>query len=1140
MNLYVKNDSCLKIKRLLFKIGLIMRITAFILLIACVHVSARSKAQKITIRGSHITLEKLAEAINSQTNYQVVYDPELLKKAGSVSLSLKNTSLKDALEESAEAFHLDYEIKHNTIVFKRGYQADVYSSKNNWMKKEDQLMNITGTIRDKAGEFLPNVSVSVVGANRGTMTDALGNFSIQADKNDSLRFSLVGYVEQTVMVGNNRVLYITMDAVAGSLNDVVVVGFGQQRKISLVGAQSTLKPEELKQPVADMTTMLAGRIAGVIGVQRSGQPGNNQADIWIRGISTFGGNSSSPLILVDGVQRSINNIDPQDVASFTILKDAVSTAVYGINGANGVVLITTKKGRIGKPEITLNYNEGITTYTKLPHMADAKQYMEAANEANTTRGYAAIYSDDYISKTLSKEDPLLYPDVNWFDELYNKWGNNRRFNASAGGGVSFAKYYISLAYYDEKGMMKTDGLQQYNSDIRFRRYNFTTNVNVEVSKTTKVDLGIQGYFTNNNRPAISTDDIFNSAMTNSPVEYPVMYPGGFIPGVNPNGGYRNPYADLTTRGYSTGYDNQINSNLRLTQDLSFWVRGLSFSSMFAFDAYNTQSINRTKRLPTYFPDINKPYNEDGSLNLIMTYAGTGDYLSYSRGNSGNRSLYSETSLNYANNFGKHRVSGLALFYTKDQSDNFAGDFTSYIPTRQLGLAGRATYSYDDRYFVEGDFGYNGTGEFAPKDRYGFFPSFGTSWVVSNEKFFEPIKKVLSYFKIRYSDGLVGINTLPGGRRFGFLTVVSPNQNGYTYGQSINNSFSGIAVTAYPGNVHWAQSRKQDLGIEFKMFDDHLSVIADLFQEHRTGIFLQRQSLPLFMGISNAPYGNLGEVKNKGIDGTLVYDGRIGKLDVNIRGNVTFNKDVLEKDDMPPQPYPWMNHTGNNILAIYGYQADGLFKDQADIDASAVPGSKQTVLPGDIKYKDLNGDGYINAQDVTKIGRGDVPSCIYGFGFNVGYQGFNIGALFQGSAGAEIMLRGSSIYPFNNDAGISNIYSNIGDRWTESNPSQDVFYPRLAYGQAQNYNNTQASSWWVKKVDFVRLKSLQLSYNLPKSWIKNTSLKNGMVYLQAINPITFSNFKLWDPEMSAGANGGDVNGGHYPNIVTYSVGLTVNF
>jgi TonB-linked SusC/RagA family outer membrane protein len=999
--------------------------------------------------------------------------------------------------------------------------------------RDDEQYSLSGVVRDRAGTFLSNISVIVNGTSRGTVTNAKGEFNIQATRFDSLAFSSVGYIPQILAVGNNRVFYVTLEATEGSLNDVVVVGFGRQRKISVVGAQSTINPEELKLPVANINTMLAGRISGVVGVQRSGQPGRNAADIWIRGISTFGGGSSAPLVLVDGVERSINNIDPQDIASFTILKDAAGTAVYGVRGANGVVLVTTKTGKVGKPKINLDYSEGLVTFTQIPEMADAKTYMEASNESFTTRGRSPKYTDTYIQKTLSGEDPEVYPNVDWFDELYRNFGHVRRANANVSGGSDFLRYYGSIGYYEETGLLKTGSLQSYNSDLRFRRFTVTTNVNMNITKTTKLDMGIRGFFSNNNLPAINTQDIFQSAMTTPPTEFPLEYTGGFVPGNNPNGGFRNPWADLTRRGYSTEFDNTVNTNLRLTQDFSFWITGLTATTMFAFDAENELDIVRTKREDTWYPDMANPRNPDGSLNLKRTFTGSGNFLSYGRSNRGNRRFYSETSINYDNRFGKHRVGALALFYTDDKMDQFAGDFTASIPERYLGLAGRVSYSYDDRYFVEGNIGYNGSETFAPTNRYGTFPAFGVGWVPSNEKFFEPIKNVISYFKIRYSDGLTGIGKI-GGRRFAYMDIMRENLGGYRFDRNLAN-MSGINITDYGADVSWAESRKQDLGIEIKTLNDRLSLIVDVFKEKRTGIFLQRSSLPVYMGLNNLPYGNLGIVENKGFDATLEFSGQIGNVGISLRGNITYNNDKILDNDQPEQLYPWMDRTGHNILGRWGYIAEGLFATQDEIDHSAVPGDRGFLRPGDIKYKDLNGDGLINNYDRTWIGRGDVPNTVFGFGFNIAYKRFNLGTLFTGQRGADIMLAGDGIQPFANSAGQSNVFANITDRWQEGKENGKVFYPRLANGEADNLNNIQGSTWWLRNADFIRLKTVELSYNIPKSVYKN-ALRNATVYIQIINPVTFTDFDLWDVEATINAG----NGNRYPNIKSFSLGLTVDF
>jgi TonB-linked SusC/RagA family outer membrane protein len=765
-------------------------------------------------------------------------------------------------------------------------------------------------------------------------------------------------------------------------------------------------------------------------------------------------------------------------------------------------------------------------------MLDGISYMNLVNEAKTTRAQTALYPQDYIDKTIAGKDPYLYPNVDWIDAVFNKFGHTRKANLNASGGVDNAQYYVSLGYFNESSFLKTDDLEQYNSSLKYNRYNVTAKLNLKITRTTKMDVGVQGYFSNKNAPSQDPSTIFSSAMEIPPVAYPIMYPGGFVPGVAPNGGSRNPYADLTTRGYKNEFKNQLYSNLRVTQDLGYFIKGLSASAMFAFDSYNEQFINRGKRKDTYIVDLSDPYKADGSLNLKRTFTTNQAYLGYDRSNGGNRQFYTEASLVYDRSYGKHRVSGLGLFYSTDRSNAFAGDFTSSIPERTIGLAGRTTYSYDDRYFAEFNFGYNGSELFAPENRFGFFPAIGLGWIVSNEKFFEPLSKVISFLKFRYSNGNTGLGLI-NGRRFAYTTLVSDGAAGYDFGRNNTTNTGGITVTDYATNVKWAESNKQDLGVEIRLLNDKLSLIVDLFKEHRTGIFLQRQSSVIFMGLQKPLWGNLGIVDNKGIDATLEYNTKIGQVGLSLRGNFTYNQDKLIEDDLLPQQYSWMERKGNNVLARYGYVAAGLFVDQKDIDESAVPGDRSKVKPGDIKYQDLNKDGVIDAFDKTKIGRGDVPSLVYGFGFNLTYKNFSIGALFQGIDNADRMLGGSAIMPFNSTDG-SNAFAVAADRWTPQNPNPTVFYPRLAYGSDMNFNNTQQSSWWVKDVSFMRLKTAQIAYNLPTHLLKRVGVKNSSIYLQGINLLTFSKFKLWDPELNTN------NGTSYPNVRTVALGVNLKF
>lgn len=1009
-------------------------------------------------------------------------------------------------------------------------------------------IKVSGIVKDRLDKALPDVNVTVQGNNSsGTTTSEKGEFTLQVAANDVLVFSYTGFEEVTRAVNNTIYFEVIMDAKQGSEQEVVVVGFGKAKKISLVGAQSTVNMEELKQPVANISQALAGRISGIIGVQRTGLPGENAADLWIRGISTFGSNASGALVIIDGVQgRDLNILDPEDIASFSILKDASATAVYGVAGANGVILITTKKGRSGKPSLLFNFNQGFTSFTKLPKLTGAEAYMRLRNEAQEASGLAPEYSQAYIDATLAGDQPYLYPNVDWMKAIFRDAGTTRRANFSARGGSDVSNYYVSLAYYDEESLLRSDALQEYDSDTRFRRYNFTSNINMNWTKTTKFELGIQGNIIQLNTPGYNAQAAFRETMQTTPILYPVMYPGNLVPGVNAANAQRSPYDEITQTGYINIATNQVYSNARVIQDLGMLVPGLSAYALYSFDAFNSQTISRTRQRNTYKIDPVNPYNPDGSVNLLPVITTGSDNLSYGRSNGGDRQNYLEAAISYDKTIAKnHHVTGLILYNQRSFTDAFADNLTASLPFRSMGLAGRGTYSWKEKYFAELNFGYNGSENFAPENRFGFFPSIGVGWIVSNEKFFEPVSDIFQFLKIRYSDGYVGSGA--GGRRFGFLTIVNDDADGFVWGNGTNNQNSngstdvtfdgGVQIQDYGAPVRWSKSRKQDLGIEFRTFNSKLSVIVDFFKEHRTGVFLQRGSLPAYMGLNNNPFGNLGVIDNAGFDATVETEPiSFGPTMWSFRGTVTYNRDKLIENDAPVQPYPYMERRGYNVLSYYGYTATGLFADQKEIDNAA----DQTPLggrprPGDIRYKDLNSDGLINNLDISRIGNGDVPNWIYGFGFNVNYKSVYLGAFFQGSYGADRLLGGDGIIPFNNSTGPerSNLLTIAEDRWTEANPNPNAFYPRLAYGNAANRNNSVSSTWWVKDIDFIRLKTVDIGYNLPTKWVRRVGIKSAKIYGQGVNLFYWSKFKLWDPELNTG------NGAIYPNTRNFSVGIQVN-
>ena len=1109
-----------------------------------------SQFKTLSVSMSNSTLREVLKTIEKSSQFVFFYLDDAVNLERKVSIDSKNKNIEEILSELFEGTSCTYRISDRQIFISGKAPAST--------EQQQNKRKISGRVTDIKGEPLIGVNVTVDGDANGSITNMDGLYEIFVTKKSVvLKFTYIGFKTSEIRTNASTNIYdVTLEEQVNELEETVIVGYGTQRKISNIGAQSSMKMEDIKTPSASLTTTLAGRLAGVVAVQRTGEPGKDAADIWIRGISTP--NTSSPLVLVDGVERSFNDIDPEDIESLTTLKDASATAVYGVRGANGVILIKTKPGKVGKPTVSADYYESFTRFTKMVDLADGITYMNAANEAMRNDGIATKYTEDQIRNTFAGKDPYLYPNVDWLKEIFNDWGHNRRVNVNVRGGSEKVAYYASVSYFNETGMTVTDkNIDTYDSKMKYSRYNFTTNLNIDVTPTTKVEIGAQGYLGEGNYPAISSADLYNAAMSISPVEYPKMFfvnGEAFVPGTSTNNNFNNPYSQATRRGYDNLTKNQIYSNLRVTQDLDMLTKGLKLTAMYAFDVYNEIHVHQDRAESTYnFLDTSVPYDMNGQPILQRIYEGS-NVLSYTQETSGNKKTYLEASLNYDRTFNDdHRVSALFLFNQQSKLLYPKGTLEDAIPYRMMGIAGRATYSWKDRYFAEFNIGYNGAENFSPKHRFGTFPAFGVGWVVSNEKFWQPLSKAVSFLKIRYTDGKVG-NSEVSDRRFMYLDQMKENGDyGYKFGPN-GTKWSGYETVNMAVDLIWEESRKQDLGIDLKLFNDDLSIVFDLFKERRENILLKREhSIPSFLGYNtSAPYGNIGIIENKGFDGTIEYNKRINKdWVIALRGNVTFNKDKWIQGELPEQKYEWMNQYGHNINGVKGYVAEGLFT-QAEIDDMArweslsdankaitpKPFASQfgTVKAGDIKYKDLNNDGQIDAYDQTYISRGDVPTTVYGFGFTVGWKDLSVGMMFQGVAGAERVLNGSSVNPFNGGGGSGNLYSNIGDRWTEENPDQNAFYPRLSYGSetTSNINNFQKSTWWVRNMNFLRLKTLQISYNLPKPWVNKVHLKNAAVYVMGTNLFTLSRFKLWDPELNTD------NGASYPNTTSYSVGINFTF
>lgn len=1032
---------------------------------------------------------------------------------------------------------------------------------------------VSGRVQDTNGELLIGVTITEKGTDNRAVTDVNGYYTITCTTDaPTLVAQYVGFevLEQKV---TGTVLDFILHEQVSSVDEVVVTGYTTQKKISVLGAQSTLKMEHIKAPVGNLSSVLAGRVPGIVSVQRTGIPGQDDSDIWIRGISTMTNRNEGPLVLVDGIERDFNNLDPEDIESVTVLKDAASTAVYGVRGGNGVIIITTKPGIVSKPQFSVDVYSGITQLTKLPELADGITYMEAANEAyRNTRG-TSYYSDAYILRTkvanglptpeISADEraalladrtvnKYLYPNVDWFDELYKNMGWNTRANVNIRGGAPNASYYVSLSYYKEKGLTKTDPLQDYSTEIDYDRYNFLTNVNLRPTKMTTIDVGVSGWISAGNYPAQDFGTIYTKAMTTNPVIFPKVYPNGANPGYSPdNRDMDSPWVTLTRRGYDTQHETQINTNLRLTQDLGYfeWSKGLKARALIAFDVKSTQSIQYTVDESTWKPtavldpttgiwlDDANLYDADGNLLLTEQFKGNSS-MGVKSDKWVYRTFYFEAALDYRRTFAKkHNVSGLVLFNLRNYTDANEGDLFKTLPYKQQSLSMRATYDYDNRYFIEGNLGYTGSENFEPGKRFGCFPAYAIGWVPSNEKFWKPLSKYISFLKIRYSDGTVGNDS--SGSRFAYFTQIG-NSRTYT---SYWGTGNGLGYSNYGYEAQWSKVRKQDLGIDINFLNDDLSFTFELFKERRTKIFVDRNNVPLLAGFAQSISANMGIVENKGYEIQFQYNHQFGKdWFVSLHGNMTWNKDKIIENAQATPAYPWLDQRGHNVLSSLGYIAEGLYTSEEQIKERNITQFGETypgelVKPGDIMYKDLNGDGHIDSYDQCYISRGDVPAYYYGFGGDIRWKNFGLGFLFQGVADAERQLQGSGIRPFTNSSGGGTLFANITDRWSESDPTNtDVFYPRLAWGSSDpsNINNFQTSTWWLRDVSFLRLKNITLSYYFPKSWLRNGIITGGRIYLQGQNVLTFSDFDLWDPELNTD------NGTSYPNVRTFSIGVNFNF
>lgn len=1062
-------------------------------------------------------LKELIRQIEAQTSYKVSYQGNLADNI-TIKADPSKHNVEELLADALRGTGISYVIRYNTIILTQEQPRAEAA------QQASQTRHIAGRVIDaETKEPIIGATVWVKDSALGTNTNVDGAFDYTFTGHYGyIAVSYIGYQTQEFPVTN---LPKVIELSAGNeLDEVVVVGYGTQKKASVVGSIASVSVNDIRMPTAKISNNLAGQLAGVISVQRSGEPGASST-FWIRGISTFG-SSTTPLVLVDGIERDLDLVDIEDIKDFSILKDAAATAIYGVRGANGVILITTREGIVGKPQINIRFEAGMVQPTKVPDMLDAVQFAELWNAAAGSE----VYTPEVIQKYRDGSDPDLYPNVDWVDYLYKDLSFNERVNVNVTGGGSTAKYYISGGFYNEDGLFARDNMKEYNTSVFYRKFNFRSNVEVQLHKYTKLNVNLATTFERKNEPGTAASKIWDYAVKSAPNVFPAVYSNGLLPGPGANNG-ENPYVLLTQTGYREKFYNTAQSLFSLTQDLGDWVtKGLTVTVKGSFDAKNYNHLARTKTPPQYMASGR---DEFGDLILQQTVVGT-DNLTYAESHSGYRSVYLEASVNWARSFGKHDLSALFL-YQQSQRNNVGIDKSQpelALPYRHQGIAGRITYSYDNRYFIEGNFGYNGSENFSPGKRFGFFPSVAAGYVISNEKFFEPVRGVIDLLKIKASYGIVGNDKIGTGdnvRRFIYNGTVNSGSS-YYFGTRPHSS-SSIQMGDWPNpNVGWEEAHKLNVGVDLSLFSK-LKISADYFKEKREGIFLQRQSIPVYVGLSTQPWVNIGKMRNSGVDASLEYHQTIGQdLHLTVRGNFTYARNMIVDQDQPDYKYLYMNRTGQARYQTFGLVAAGLFRDQADIDAWPKQ-SFGDVEPGDIKYLDLNGDGVVDSYDVKPIGYTSIPEIVYGFGFSLQWKAFDFSAFFQGVGHVNFSTRTDQTQGFiARNSREANLFSDVYDNyWTPER--LDAKYPRLFIGT--NNNNNQNSSFWMANGRYMRLKNLEIGYTLPKHISQKMAMQNMRVYLSGVNLFTFSPFKLWDPDLQTGAT-------NYPNNRIINIGLTIGF
>jgi TonB-linked SusC/RagA family outer membrane protein len=1002
-------------------------------------------------------------------------------------------------------------------------------------------LTVGGLVMSEKGEELIGVSVVVKESSaKGTVTDMDGRFKLtNVQKGQTLAFSYIGFEKQelTIEKTDERMRVILKEKI-DEMEEVVVVGRATQRKMSVVGAIANIDVKDLKTPATSVSNMLGGRVPGIISVNRSGEPGRDFSEFWIRGISTFGAGSSA-LVLIDGVEGNINTLDTEDIESFSILKDASATAVYGVRGANGVVLVTTKRGTAGKLSVNVKANAGVSHSPRMPQYVDANTYAALANEAAVSRGMSPIYSDMDLALFKSGLDPDLHPNINWRDVILKDYTWNQQYHLSASGGGQVARYYISLGVLNKEAIFKQDkGIgNEYDTNVDYNQYNFRANVDINLTPSSVLTLGLENILVDQNYPGYGDNSqaLWDAQANLTPVIVPLVFSSGQLPAYGQWNEQISPYVLLNYTGYQKYYRNTNNLNVQFQQDLSMLTQGLSITALFNLNANNQMWSGRSK-MPTLY--YSKKRLRDGTLDLEKRRDAQEPF--YWRNTEIDRKIYFEAHADYNRIFNSvHRVTGLVHFYMQDYiSSRFATDLTA-IPKRYMGFSGRATYSYKDTYMIEGNIGYTGSEAFEKGKKFGTFPAISLGWVPTQYDFTKNVMPFLDFLKFRGSYGIVGNDRLTwdDSVRFPYLTLMGDSGSGPW------NSGTGITETQVgSNNLRWETSNKYNFGIDAKFFKSRFDMTVDFFRDIRSGIYQQRASIPEEMGLVTLPWANVGKMKSWGIDGHLSYTQPVNNDSyLVLRANLTQSKNEILEFEEAIVRYPYQTATGYQWGINRGLIALGLFKDEEDVQNSPRQVFESVVLPGDIKYKDINGDGLVDDYDIVPLEYSNTPQIQYGFATEFNWKNWNFSALFEGVSRVKYFSGGNGFYPFvgRETGNILDIVAEQSNRWTSAEFSGDpstenpnARFPRLTYGN--NANNNRASTFWLNDGSYLRLKNVQISYRSKVEFLRKLGIQGAVISLIGDNLYVWDKVKLFDPAQASG------NGAAYPIQRVYTIQLNLKF